>query len=65
MERKRALYWGTDVRNIPPDLLVRKGALKVCSKFKEAQPCQSVMRHGHSPVNLLHILRTPFSKNTS
>ena len=23
------------------------------------------LRHGHSPVNLLHIFRTPFLKNTS
>ena len=23
------------------------------------------LRHGFSPVNLLHIFRTPFSKNTS
>ena len=25
----------------------------------------SKLRHGHSPVNLQQILRTPFSKNTS
>ena len=23
------------------------------------------LRHGYSPLNLLHIFRTPFSKNTS
>ena len=23
------------------------------------------LRHGYSPVNLLHIFRTPFTKNTS
>ena len=26
---------------------------------------KSSLRHGCSPVNLLHIFRTPFSKNTS
>ena len=43
-----------------------------------AHPCQNVisiklfcnfieitLRHGRSPVNLLHIFRTPFPKNTS
>ena len=30
-------------------------------------PCRSVitLRHGCSPVNLLHIFRTPFTKNAS
>ena len=45
--------------------------LKICSKFIDEHPCQSVisikllcnfieitLRHGCSPVNLLHILRT-------
>ena len=27
--------------------------------------CNFTLRHGSSPVNLLHILRTPFSKNPS
>ena len=34
--------------------------LKLQSNFIEI-----TLRHGCSPVNLLHILRTPFSKNTS
>ena len=51
---------------------------KICSKFTEEHPCRSVtsiklqsnfieiaLRHGCSPVNLLHIFRTPFSRNTS
>ena len=55
-----------------------KGVLKICSKFTAEHPCQSVisiklqsnfieiaLRHGCSPVNLLHIFRTPFLKNTS
>ena len=52
--------------------------MKICSKFTGENPCQSVisikilcnfieitLRHGCSPVNLLYIFRTPFSKNTS
>ena len=44
--------------------------VKICSKFTEEHPCQShfiqiALWHGCSPVNLLHIFRTPFPKNTS
>ena len=64
-------------RNSPPEVFLEKGVPKVCSKFTGKQPCQSVisikfqdkfteitLRHGCSPVNLLHIsedifLRTP------
>ena len=54
-----------------------KGVMKICSKFNAEQTCQSVisikllsnfieitLRHGCSPVNLLHIFRTPFTENT-
>ena len=48
---------------------IGKGVLKICSKFTGGHPCQSVisiklLRHGCSPVNLLHIFRTPFPRNT-
>ena len=52
--------------------------LKICSKFTGEHPCRSVvsiksqsnfieitLQHGCSPVNLLHIFRTLFPKNTS
>ena len=65
-------------KSIPLEVFLRKGVLKICSKFKGERPRQSVLsikllcnfieialRHGCSPVNLLHILRTPFPKNTS
>ena len=62
-------------RNIRPKVFLRKGVLKICSKFTGEHPCGSVIstkffieitpRHGCSPVNLLHIFRTPFLKNTS
>ena len=57
---------------------LRKGVLKMCSKFTGDHPCPSVisvklhssfieitLRRGCSPVNLLLIFRTPFLKNTS
>ena len=60
------------------EVLLVKGVLKICSKFTGEQPCRSVIsikllcnfikiipRHGCSPLNLLHIFRTPFTKNTS
>ena len=37
-----------------------KGVLKTCNKFIEI-----TLRHGYFPVNLLHIFRTPFLRNTS
>ena len=55
-----------------------KGILKICSKFTGEHPCGSAilikllcnfidiaLQHGCSSVNLLHIFRTPFLKNTS
>ena len=46
-----------------------KGNLKICSKFTGEHPCRSnfieiTLRHRCSPVNLLHIFRTTFTKNT-
>ena len=65
-------------RSSRPELFLRKGVLKICSKFTGEHPCRSVismkllcnfievaLRHGCSPVNLLHIFRTAFLKNTS
>ena len=59
-------------------MFLREGVLKICSKFTGEHPCRSVISvklqsnfieitlcHGCSPGNLLHIFRTPFSKNTS
>ena len=65
-------------RNSPPQEFSRKGVLKICSRFTGEQPCRRVisikllwnflkiaLRHGCSPVNLLHIFKAPFYKNTS
>ena len=59
-------------------MFLGKGAPKICSKFTGEHPCRSVilikllcnfieiaLRHGCSPVNLLHIFGTPFPESTS
>ena len=64
-------------RSSPPLVFLRKAVLKICSKVTGEQPCQSVisiklqnnfieitLQHVCSPVNLLHIFRTLFHKNT-
>ena len=58
-------------------MFLRKSVLKICSKFTGERPCRSAIsiklqnnfiaitpRHRFSPVNLLHIFRTPFLRNT-
>ena len=68
----------TMVRSSHPEVFLENGVLKICSKFTGDHPYLSVISiklqsnfneitlwHGCSPVNLLHIFRTPFSKNTS
>ena len=65
-------------RSSRSEVFLRKGVQKICSKFRGEHPCRSVisiklqsniieiaLRHGCSPVNLLHIFRTPFLRNTS
>ena len=65
-------------RSSHPKVFLEKSVLEMCSKFTGKHACRSVtliklqinfieitLWHGCSPVNLLHILRTPFTKNTS
>ena len=65
-------------RSSCPEVFLRKGVLKICSKFTGEHPYRIVIsikllsnfieitfQHGCSPVNLLHIFRTPFLKDTS
>ena len=47
-------------RSSSPEVFLGKGVLKVLCIFIEI-----TLRNGCSPVNLLHISRTPFHKNTS
>ena len=66
------------IRSSHPEVLLAKVVLKISSKFTGEHPCRSVilinlqnnfiettLRHGFSPVNLLHIFRSPFPKKTS
>ena len=59
-------------------MFLGKSVLKICSKFIGEHPYQSAisiklqsnfieitLRHGCSPVNLRHMFKTPFPKNTS
>ena len=61
-----------------PEVFLGKAVLKICSKCTGEHPRRSVisiklpssfieitLRHGCSPVNLLHVFRKPFVKNTS
>ena len=72
----KSLQWF--FRSIPPEALLGKGVLKICSKFSGEHPCQSMisiklqsnsieitLRCGCSFVNLLHIFRKTFPENTS
>ena len=64
-------------RSSHPEVFLGKSVLKICSKFTGEHPYWSLvsikllwnfieiaLRHGCSPVNLLHISRTSFLKNT-
>ena len=61
----------------PPQVFLGKGVLEICSKFAGEYPCWAVilikllcyfieitLRHGCSPVNVPHIPRTSFYRNT-
>ena len=60
-------------------MFLGKGVLEICSKFTTKHPCRSVisnsikllcncieitLRHGCSPIKLLHIIKALFYKNT-
>ena len=66
------------IRPSPPDVLFRKGILKICHKFTGEQTCGSVisiklqskltkitLRRGCFPINFRQISGTSFPKNTS
>ena len=65
-------------RSSRPEVFLEKGVLKIYGKFTGGHPCRSVilikllcnffeiaLRYGCSPVNLLHVFRKAFLKNTS
>ena len=66
------------LRSSHQEVLLERRILKICSKFTGEHTCQSVIsiklqsifteitiRHGCSPVNLLHIFRAAFLKSIS
>ena len=63
-------------RSRPPEVFLGKRVLKICSKFTEKHRrvisaklicnfTEITLRHGCSAVNLLHVFRTSFYKDTS
>ena len=65
--------WHHEWRSSSPQVFFGKYVLTICCKSTGEHPCRSVMsikllwnfieialRHGCSPLNLLHIFRTPF-----
>ena len=65
-------------KSIHPEVFLEKTVPKICSKLLGEHPCRSaisikllrkfieiILSYGCSPVNLLHIFRTPFPKYTS
>ena len=76
--KKHPDIYFSKIRGSRPEVFLRKGVLKICSKFTGEHPCRIVIsiillcnfieiaiQHGCSPVDLLHIFGTPFPKNTS
>ena len=72
------LSWLWFVSSSRSKVFLRKGVLKICSRFTGEHPYRIVvsikfqsnfveitLQHGCSPVNLLHIFTTPFPRNTS
>ena len=66
------------IRSSYPEVFLEKGVSKIYSKFTgehrwlpviwiklQSNLIEITLRHGCSPVNLLHIFRTAFTKNTS
>ena len=53
-------------RSSRPEVFLGNGAIKVLQIYRRTpMPNCDFLRHECSPVNLLHIFRTPFPKNTS
>ena len=75
ISRNQYLY---SYRSSRPEVFSRTGVLEICSKFTGIHPSRRVisiklqssfieiaLKHGCSPMNVLHIFRTSFPKNTS
>ena len=75
LQTLRLVWERSSFRCSHPVVFLRKGFLKIYSKFTGEHPCWSVISllgnfieiilwHGCFPVNLLHIFRTNFPENT-
>ena len=75
---RQKVMLGSIFRSSHPEVFLGKGILKICSKFTGEHPCRCeisiklqssfieiTLQNGCSPVNLLHIFRISFLKNTS
>ena len=75
--KKYSFFYLEVDRSSPSEVFLREGVLKICSKFTGEHPCRSaisikqqsnfiliVLWHVCSLVNLLHIFRASFPKNT-
>ena len=73
-----AVHFRKPPKSSRAEVFLGKVVVKICSKFTGEHPFRSVfsiklqsnfieiaLRHGCSPVNLLHIFKKPFPKNTS
>ena len=59
-------YLKTKSRSSRPEVFLRKGVVRIYSKFTgECNFIEITLRHGCSPVDLLHVFRIPFLKSTS
>ena len=78
LRQVKSLWLAVVFRRSPPDVFLGKDVLKICTKFTRRHPCWGAisvkllsklieikLRHRCSLVNLKHIFRIPFSKNTS
>ena len=78
LQKQQHMDWQQYYRSSHPEVFLTKGVLKIRRKFTGERPCRSTilikllcnfieitLRHGCSPVNLLHIFRTPFPRNSS
>ena len=76
--QRKWIFLSRIFRSSPPEVFLGKGVLKICRKFTGEHPRRGAIsiksqsnfieiafRNGCSPVNLLHIFRTPFRNNTS
>ena len=63
--RNRIKLYQAYAQKQPFSGVLEKRCSEKCSKFTGGNTCRIALQRGRSPVNLLHIFRTSFPKNTS